>query len=292
MELRSVTRAADRLGLTQSAVSHALRRLRVALGDPLFVRGPEGLNPTERAEDMAPGVHEALNTLRGARAQPVFDPSSARRRFTIAAASYFCALLVPALTARIRHEAPGVALHVVPVHEALVRSLDRGSVDLALGAAVDAAARFVQERLYGEEMVWVAAGDNPIAAQPFDAARVASLPRVMISVTRPFEALEPAPGDVLQILPSRHIEAETPPSPDGIITVYDSQTAVAVAARTDHVALVAKRIAIRGKGRENIAILGPAPASSFEMTMLWHSKHRGDAGHAWLRNEIRHAADQ
>ena len=80
-ELRSVTRAASRLGLTQSAVSHALGRLRRAIDDPLFVRAPGGLQPTARAVEMAPGVREGLVQLRGALSPTLFDPASAVRRF-------------------------------------------------------------------------------------------------------------------------------------------------------------------------------------------------------------------
>jgi DNA-binding transcriptional LysR family regulator len=148
MELRNLNRAAERLGVTQSAVSHALRRLRFALGDPLFVRGPDGLTPTERAEQIAPSVHEALVVLRGARAQPSFNPAVSNRGFTIAAPNYFCLLVIPRLFSRVRAAAPGIAIHVVPVLQDLIVSLDRGSIDVAVGAAaVDVPARLVQEVL-------------------------------------------------------------------------------------------------------------------------------------------------
>jgi DNA-binding transcriptional LysR family regulator len=290
MELRSLTRAADRLGLTQSAVSHALRRLRLALDDPLFVRSPDGVKPTERAEQIAPEVRQALNALRGVRVEPQFDPYSATRGFTIAASSYFCALLVPPLVSLIRQNAPGIAIHVVPVRDNLVGSLDRGSVDLALGAAAEAPVRFVQEKLYDEPMVWIAAANNPVVAEQFDPSRLMGRPRVILSMTRPFEALGPSSEDILQLLPTRHVELETPPSLAGVATVYDSPTAISIVARTDHVALVPKGMAMHTKAYEDIAILGAAAGLFLEMTMLWHSQHRGDAGHHWLRDEIRHAA--
>jgi DNA-binding transcriptional LysR family regulator len=286
MELRNLDRAAERLGITQSAVSHALRRLRLALDDPLFVRGPGGLRPTERAEQIAPGVHEALIALRGARAQPSFDPSVSQRAFTIAAPNYFCVLVIPQLVSRIRAEAPDITIHVVSVQESLVVALDRGSVDVALGAAaVDVPARLVQDVLYRDDLVWIARRDNPLVREPFDPERLVNQPRVGMSVPQPFQTLGEVIGDTLRLLPRRQIEFETPLA--DMTTAYDSPTVIAIAARTDFVALVPKATALRAMEQEKIAILGDAPGLSLEMAMLWHGQHRGDVGHKWLRDQIR-----
>jgi len=188
-ELRSVTRAAERLGLTQSAVSHALRRLRDALDDPLFVRAPGGLQPTARAAEIAPGIREGLGQLRGALSPTIFDPATASRRFTIAAGSYFCVLLVPSLVEAARRAAPGIELRVMPMGSELLADLDESVVDLALGAFTRVPARLRTEPLFREEMVWIAAADNPLAQGPLDRERFAAAPRLTISVGRPFEAL-------------------------------------------------------------------------------------------------------
>src|SRR3954451_20260147 len=88
----SVTRAGARLGLTQSAVSHALNRLRYTLNDELFVRGPARLQPTRRALEIGPQVHAALPQLQTAIEPGGFDPATSDRRFTIAAGAYACAV--------------------------------------------------------------------------------------------------------------------------------------------------------------------------------------------------------
>src|ERR1700761_3785311 len=95
MEHRSVTRAASHLGVTQSAVSHALARLRKTLDDPLFLRGPTELQPTTRAAEMAGGVRRGLLQFQGALAGTAFEPARAERHFTIAASTYFCTQLIP-----------------------------------------------------------------------------------------------------------------------------------------------------------------------------------------------------
>src|ERR1700761_2637972 len=106
LDERSVTRTGARLGLTQSAVSHALNRLRYVLGDELFVRGPAGMQPTPRAVEMGPQVHAALNQLSAALAPSDFDPATSERRFTVVAGAYASAILAPALAGRLSETAP------------------------------------------------------------------------------------------------------------------------------------------------------------------------------------------
>ena len=96
LEERSVTRAGARLGLSQSAVSHALNRLRYMLNDELFVRGPAGMQPTPRAVEMGPQVHAALNQLQAALAPSDFDPATSERRFAVVTGAYASAILVAA----------------------------------------------------------------------------------------------------------------------------------------------------------------------------------------------------
>src|SRR5579872_1934927 len=94
-EERSVTRAGARLGLTQSAVSHALNRLRHALQDELFVRGPEGMQPTARAQEIAPRLRQGLHQLQLALDPAAFDPADTERRFSLAVGAYTATVLMP-----------------------------------------------------------------------------------------------------------------------------------------------------------------------------------------------------
>src|SRR5258708_19418607 len=112
---RNVTRAAARLFLTQSAVSHALARLREVLGDPLFMRIPSGLQPTERAHQLAPRLRVALAEIRSAVATPIFDPAKTRQRFVIAAGSYFCMLIFPSLIAVPLNSSSAITFHIANI---------------------------------------------------------------------------------------------------------------------------------------------------------------------------------
>jgi DNA-binding transcriptional LysR family regulator len=151
---RNVTRAAARLYLTQSAVSHALARLREMLGDPLFMRIPSGLEPTERAHQLAPRLRVALAEIHSVVATPIFDRAKTRQRFVIAAGHYFCTLIVPSLIALARKSAPGITLQIVNISANRAQALEQQQIDIALGAFDRVPPRLRSEVLFLDEKAW------------------------------------------------------------------------------------------------------------------------------------------
>jgi DNA-binding transcriptional LysR family regulator len=284
IEMRSVTRVADRLGLTQSAVSHALGRLRRMLDDPLFVRGPRGLQPSARAEQIAPGIRASLQQLKDALAPVDFSPATATRTFGIAAGTYFCALFIPLLLERLRHEAPGVSIRVVPPFGDAATKLDRGLIDLALGPMEDIQSRFVVERLFIDEMVWIAARSNVLAAQAPDLDTIMRQPRVETPRAQTISTAGLADEDALEAA-DHDVGWANRPARFSPATAYDSHSAAMIVARTDLVACIPRRIAERERRREDIVILMAAsPAEAIEATMIWHGRNRSDAALQWLRS--------
>jgi DNA-binding transcriptional LysR family regulator len=131
---RSATKAARRLHVTQSAVSNALARLRVVLGDPLLVRSSRGLTPTPRARELEAGLSSLLGSLEallGARA--VFDPQTTTREFTVACADYGTTILGPALCELLRARAPHATLRFLPLEDLSRTDGLAGDVDLHVG---------------------------------------------------------------------------------------------------------------------------------------------------------------
>ena len=126
LEERSVTRAGARLGLTPSAVSHALSRLRYHLGDELFRRDAQGMQPTRRALEIGPSLHAALGQLQSALNPGDFEPAISDHRFSVVAGAYACAVLMPAVVARLQAQAPGVLLQIAENPPDLVEQLDCG----------------------------------------------------------------------------------------------------------------------------------------------------------------------
>src|ERR1019366_9524786 len=167
MQEKNLTRTGQRLGLTQSAVSHALSRLRHMLNDELFVRSPEGMLPTPRAERMAGPIHQALQDLRIVLEADEFEPSQASRRFTIAANNYAARAVIPAFVRCVAMLAPSVVIEVRPI--GLLNTLDQldaGTVELVLDTVGEGAERFKCVGLLEDDYVAILSADHPVAGEP------------------------------------------------------------------------------------------------------------------------------
>jgi len=295
-EERSVTRAATRLNLTQSAVSHALARLRATFGDRLFTRGPGGLLPTARATELAPRIHDILVSIRDAFAPPAFDPAVSQRGFTIAAGRYFARLIFPRLAAMARAAAPDVRLRLINIDQALADDLDEGLVDLAAGAFDDIPARFDTGLLLRDEMVWVAAINHPRAAALADPALLLAERRIDIFVDhapRPLRA--DRPRDMLpRRLSSEEMVPTHPREPRERYgaQVYDAETALAIAAATDLIAVAPRRMVEKLADPAGLRVLPPPETlQSIALVMLWHRRFADDPGGRWLRDLVKAASD-
>lgn len=289
-DLRSVTQTAHRLNLTQSAVSHALRRLRQTMDDPLFIRTGGSLQPTARARTMAGPIREGLARLREATVPTQFDPQLSRRTFTIAASSYFCALLIPGLIALARAQAPGITIRVIPIYADLLTRLDDGRVDLALGAFSRLPPHIAVELLFREELVWIASRDNPVAQARPSHASLLNMPHLALDPIRVFTPPRPhaALGSGEAELPAEQtIPTELQGSDLTPAIVYDSLTAIAVVGGTDLVALVPRRLALAEQAARGTTIVETeGSGSGIELVMISRTRAFPDPGHDWLHARI------
>lgn len=282
MELRSVSRTADRLGLTQSAVSHALARLREQLEDPLFVRTRSGLRPTPRASEIAPSIRDGLSLLRDAVSSTAFDPASTARVFTISANSYLCVTLLPSAIQRARAEAPLAQFRITAPANDLLSGLDEGSLDLALGVFGHYPARFTKRVLYMEQLVW-------IGREGSDRADIASRPRLsMARMPQPHIPEEMLMRDGLE----QRIAVVSPAFPPGPspVTIHDPLSAGALIGDSDLVTMLPKQLARMITARGRVDVLGPGDRDDIEIAALWHSRLTPDPAHMWLRGLIEAAA--
>ena len=149
----SVSRAAVRLGVTQSAVSHTLERLRQALGDPLFVKSGRGIVPTRYALQAGPHVRQILDDLQSLSAGPPFSPATAEFTFTVAANDYQRDLLLPGLLRTLRREAPGINLQVIPSGIPRADMLRKDVCDLIISPHAPEATDIMQRGLTADRMV-------------------------------------------------------------------------------------------------------------------------------------------
>jgi DNA-binding transcriptional LysR family regulator len=286
LEERSVTRAGDRLGLTQSAVSHALARLRHVLGDPLFTRRTGGIEPTPRALEIGPALHAAIGQLQEALSPPVFNPLTVERRFVLAAGPYACTILAPSLVERLRQAAPGVRLQIEAYGPDFRENLESGRLDAAIVGRGGEERAFTFLPLFTEDMVWVARRGHPLAEGPLTEAGLASARRIVISAYR--ETVEGAAGVGAAI--SRRSSVQSDADMAGV-TVPDAFSAVVIATRSDMIALAPRRLAQIVCSNGTAVMFEPLKAAEpLEVGALVRSDRLAQPAVAWFAKTLRAVA--
>jgi DNA-binding transcriptional LysR family regulator len=275
LEERHVTRAARALGMSQSAMSHALGRLRAALSDELLVRGPSGLVPTARAEALREPLREALSTLSDALDTPrPFEAATARRAFTVAASDYVQLVVLPRLVARLQAEAPGVDLWIVsPSPEEIATRLADGTLDLDIGVPrAEAAPGLHARRLFDERFVCVVREGHPRVRDTLTLEDYVDLPHAFVA-PRGRKG-----GAVDSALAKRGLERRV------AVAVPHFLVMPTVIASSDLIVTLASRVARSFAEHLPLRLFEPPiPLPSFSMQMTWHERAKSDPGHQWLR---------
>lgn len=295
LEERSVTRAGARLGLTQSAVSHALNRLRYALDDELFVRGPSGMQPTPRALEMGPRVHAALTQLQTAIAPADFSPITSERRFVVASGSYACAVLAPPLVARLAEQAPMAELAIGQYGVDVFDRLDAHRVDFIVGGVVTAPPRFVREVIAEERLAWLVRADHPLAKlKKVELEDLVSVPHVVISGAS--DDVPDRPGLVIRASWEDSGAFETALAARGLtrrvgVSVPDSYSALAVIARSEMVTLIPRRLAQLSSASGLLKLIDPPyPSAPVDIGLIYLKERLAEPAIAWMRDQIRSVA--
>jgi DNA-binding transcriptional LysR family regulator len=275
LEERHVGRAAGRLHVSPSAVSHGLNRLRQLMKDPLFLRQPKGVAPTERARQLAAPIADILERARQVieRAE-AFDPRRSVRRFMIGAPDALTAVLLPGLLAELRREAPGIDLGVrnlIAQFDAAFNELDQHTLDLALLPVREAPARFVARTLFKEEgFVVVRRAGHPIGRK-LTLARYCAATHVMVSVS----------GD-----PHGFVDRELAKhglSRRVVLTVSNFMQALAIVAQSDLVCAMPRRFVTQYAGYYDVVSCeAPFPMVSEPVLAVVPRAATRDAGLAWL----------
>jgi DNA-binding transcriptional LysR family regulator len=300
VEERSVTRAGERLGLTQSAISHALNRLRHVLHDELFVRGAEGMQPTVRASEIAPRLRHGLHQLQVAIAPAAFVPGETERRFTIACPDHVTGALMPRLMVRLRREAPRATLRVHPSNLGVAEPLDSGLVDVALGTFRRIPERFASEILFRDAMVWVVREDHPLAHGTVTLERLAEVPHLVLAGTA--DDAHAVDGFIVEHGLERQITRDDAGALHGALavrglhrtiglTLPHSLAAPRVVAESDLAALLPRCLAVASAARFRLKLFEPPyPSPPIELRALWRRDQGDHPAIAWLRTLVREVA--
>lgn len=272
LDERSVTRAAERLSLTQPAVSGMLTRLRESFDDPLFVRAQRGMVPTLRAEQLAAPVKQLLSDIEHLLRPQAFDPAIADMTVSIASTDYALrAVVVPFLSA-LRAKAPNIRVAVQPVDtQQLPGQLERGDIDLALVTPENTAPGQHVAALFDERYVCVMRADHPDAgANALALERFCALDHVLVSSSGgSFHGV--TDQALAQIGRARRVT----------LSVTSFLVLPEILRTSDLIAVVPRRLALHAQGLAMIE--PPVSVAGFSKTLAWHERTHHDPGQKWLR---------
>lgn len=282
MEEKNLTRAGQRLGLSQSAVSHALARLRHMLNDELFVRAPDGMQPTPRAERISGPIHDALQEMRITLESEEFDAARASRSFRIAVNNYAARAVVPSLVHRVARLAPAVVLEVRPIGMTpALDQLDRGTVELVLGALTEGGERFKCAGLLDDDYAVVLPSDHPKAASAaLSVEDLARLPHITVTSS------DDDTHFVDDALAERHLSRT-------VMAKVPLHSLASVLVGSGALAVLPRRVAADFVAFPPLSMRSlPFSSPRVSLAMIWHRRLDHDPGHRWLRETLRAAVTE
>ena len=271
VETGSITAAAQRLGVTQSAVSHLLDKLRRITGDALFVKSGRGIVPTARAEALAVQARELLGELERFARSAEFAPATWQTTFTIAANDFQRDVLLPGLARRLRERAPGVALRVIPSNIPSLELLRLEHCQLVISPRPPEGSDILQKRLFEDR--YRVFYDPAVRSAPASKAEYLAADHVTV-------VYEPRrPLDLDQQLASRGIQRH-------FAVMVPGFAGVPAFLRGSALLATAPGLMQRGLLRGLASAKVPVPCPTLPMYMVWHLRHQQDPAHRWLREQL------
>jgi DNA-binding transcriptional LysR family regulator len=274
----NVTRAAAQMGLTQSAMSSALGRLRRQLGDPLFVNTRAGMLPTPRALELAPALTDALATVRGALgSREAFDPRRTARSLRVYMTDVGETVLLPKLMRHLHEHSPAIRLETaqLPAGELAVR-LETGDIDLAVGYVPQLRDKVRRTRLFEEHYVCMTRPDHPLGRRaPLTLKEFLAARHVLIS----------SMGSGHQVL--ERTLAEHGVEENVALRVPHFVVVPLIVAGTDLIVSLPSRVAEASARLVKVKVHPlPIPIPSFDVSLYWHARVENDAANRWLRDAM------
>ncbi len=289
---KSVTRAAQRLSITQPAMSNGLKRLREMLGDPLLVRTSRGMEPTERAQALQPLIRKTLIDLEAA-LQPAdtFQETTSTRLFRIMASDYAASTLLPELLKQIERHAPNVTLDVMTPSDVTFHDVEAGKVDMAINMFEELPQSFHQKSLWVDHYRCLF-NRNSAKLHPFNLDAYLAADHVWVSKTGYGVGVGVDRNDLQRLgWVDKHL-AEMGLKRRIKVFTRNYHVAMHLALQPNTVVTVPGRAAKLYEGRPTLAICPPPfEIPSMELKMVWSPLLHHDASHVWLRKLVGQAAD-
>lgn len=272
----SVSKAAERLGISQAAASTALIKLRTHYGDTLFSRTARGMLPTPYAQAIQPSLRAVLDHLEQTRrSRGGFEPAQARRTFRISMTDISEIVILPTLLNHLRQVAPGVQVDIEKISTDSVRRLQDGEVDIAVGFMPQLDAGFYQQVLFAQDFVCLVAEQHPRIGARLSKTAFAREGHVLVSTSGTGHAI------VDKVLDRAGVQRTV------VLRVPSFLGVARIVAETELIATVPRRYGEVMAARERIRLL-PVPHAlpRYDVKQHWHERFHTDPGNAWLRRTI------
>ncbi|WP_255593441.1 LysR family transcriptional regulator [Acidovorax sp. sic0104] len=271
LETGSITAAAARLGVTQSAVSHLLGKLRAITGDPLFVKRGRGIVPTARADSLAAPARELLRQMEQFARGPQFEPARWAAQLTIAANDFQRDLLLPVVAQRLREAAPGVALRIVPSGAPGAELLRSDACQMVISPRPPDGTDILQKRLFADH--YRVFYDPCMRSAPAEVADYLAADHVTVA----YEAHRGLDLDRQLEERGHHRRFAVRVPGFAALPAFVRGTPLLATAPS-----LLSRTALAGLASAPV----PVPCPQLPMYMVWHVRHQQDAAHRWLREQM------
>lgn len=269
----NLTEAAEEVGLSQSAASHALARLRKDFGDQIFVRTAEGMQPTPFGRRLIDSASDVLRVLYSGLKHPDFDPRTSRRTFKVILSDVSQFLYLPRILGRLSAEAPGVVLRVRPVPMKAPHLLfESGEVDLAVGTFTRLIVGCRQQRLYRERYTCVVRNNHPLFRRGMSAEAFSKVEQAIVDPRGYVH--EQLDNLLTQQKLLRRGKLHSPYFLSLLPVIADSDLLVVMAGRL--AAAFAELAPLQ-------LMTPPAKLPTYNVTLFWHERFHRDPANEWLR---------
>ena len=297
LQHRSVSAASRELGVTASAVSHALSRLRMTMGDELFILGDAGMEPTARALELAPAIRDGLGRIEAAVSSKPFIPAQSQRTFRIALSDHTAVMVLPHVIGRLAKIAPEINFRIFPFNRMdVVRHLDDGRVDMVMGWFSDLPDRMRRvEVVSASEAIVVRAG-HPLTEGKITKERLFSFPYVVVELTgTEDETIDGFVDDrgVWRRVWIERLLIEMGDDSEGLVgrvavSVPHFAAVPPILCQTDMVATLPRGLALQVAQHAPLVILEDLPYQplTVPVELVWHQRSEKDTGTKWLISEF------
>jgi DNA-binding transcriptional LysR family regulator len=276
LQEQSVTRAGARIGLSQSATSHALGRLRDFFQDPLLIRTPKGMVLTPRAEELIAPLADILRQLNRLIQPILFDPAMTQGKVRIAATDYATAVILPVVLKELTQVAPQVEVECHYWNSDVVEMCRKGIIDLGFGIVDIAEISDIRSQtLFTEDFVSVVRANHPIAQTDVTLDSYIAWPHALITINNSLGS--PVDRALAELGLQRKI----------MLRIPQFLAAPFIVAQTDFILTIPRRIALLIASTANLQVLElPIPMNRFGYPQIWHERHQTDPFHSWFRQVV------